>query len=108
MDVFSQLFSSSAVLFLLVLGVISSSHAKEICSSARDGRCVLFSGWTVVWSCAVHSFAPLFAQMEWGAFAQIAPQRASRTKEGRNFPGDVIFPYISNYVTSTALMMGFK
>lgn len=43
MDVFIQLFSSSAVLFLLVLGVISSSHAKEICSSARDGRCVLSS-----------------------------------------------------------------
>lgn len=92
MDVFIQLFSSSAVLFLLVLGVISSSHAKEICSSARDGRCVLSSaGWTVVWSCAVHTFAPLFAQMEWGAFAQIAPQRASRTKEGRNFPGECYF-----------------
>lgn len=42
MTIFIQSFSSLWVFdFLLVLAVISSSHAEEMCSSATDGRCVL-------------------------------------------------------------------
>lgn len=102
MGVFMQSFSSLwVVFFLLILGVISSSHAKEMCSSATDGRCVLM----VVWSCAVHTFICTDGTVR---LHTNCPQRTSQTKEGHNFLCYVIFPYICNYITSAALIMGFK